>query len=149
MKPIRFALGVVVFGAFFATASIAQSTRTFVSGQGKDKGSCSQTAPCRTLTKAISQTSAGGVVVALDSASYAPITITKAVTVEAPAGAAITVTSGDGIDINAGVTDVVILRGLTVNNQGSSGNGIVFNTGATVHIEKCIANGFNAFGMSG
>jgi hypothetical protein len=149
MKRIGFAFGIVVFATFFATASIAQSTRTFVSGQGKDKAACTQTAPCRTFTQAISQTSAGGVVVAVDSASYTSFTITKAVTVEAPVGAAITVTSGDGIDINAGVTDVVILRGLTVNNQGGSGNGIVFNSGATVHIERCVANGFSGFGMSG
>jgi hypothetical protein len=50
--------------------------------------------------------------------------------------------SGDGIDINAGASDTVILRGLTVNNQGSTGSGIVFNTGGTLRIESCVVSGF-------
>ncbi|HEY6329857.1 MAG TPA: right-handed parallel beta-helix repeat-containing protein [Blastocatellia bacterium] len=146
---IKYALGTSLLAVFFVGAAMAQSARTFVSGQGKDKGSCSQTAPCRTFTQAISQTSAGGAVVALDSATYTPFTVTKALTVEAPLGAAVTVSSGDGVDIDAGANDTVILRGLTINNQGSSGNGIVLNTAATLHIEHCVVNAFAEFGMSG
>jgi hypothetical protein len=90
---------------------------------------------------------AGGEVVVLDSAGYGPLAITQAVSVIAPPGvyAGISVSSGDGIDINAASTDTVILRGLTINNQGSSGNGIVFNTGETLHIEGCVINGFSTF----
>jgi hypothetical protein len=70
-------------------------------------------------------------VVVLDSAGYGAFAITQAVTVQAPPGvyAGISVFSGDGITINAGGSDTVILRGLTVNNQGSNGNGILFNYG--------------------
>jgi hypothetical protein len=145
MTVTRFALGSLLFLAFSATASMAQNGRTFVSGAGLDTNPCSVTSPCRTFGQAISVTNAGGEVVVLTSAGYGSFTITKAVTVEAPPGvyAGITVTSGDGIDINAGPLDTVILRGLTVNNQGGAGNGIVFNTGGTLHIESCIANGFS------
>jgi hypothetical protein len=145
MKVILRALGPIWLVAAFATGSMAQNARTFVSGAGLDTNPCSLTSPCRTFGQAVSVTNAGGEVVVLTSAGYGPFTINKAVTLEAPAGvyAGISVTSGDGIDVNAGSMDTVILRGLTVNNQGSSGNGIVFNTVGTVHIERCIANGFS------
>jgi len=149
LKVIRLAPAAFLFAMVLAAISLAQSPRTFVSGQGKDKNPCSQTSPCRTFTQAIAQTAAGGAVIALDSGSYAPFAINKAITVEAPGGAAITVASGDGIDVSAGVSDIVIIRGLTVNNQGSSGNGIVFKGGGTLHIERSVANGFSGFGMSG
>jgi hypothetical protein len=150
MKTLRFALVLILFVAFFATASLAQNARTFVSGAGLDTNPCSLTSPCRTFTQAIAQTNAGGEVVVLTSAGYGPFTINKALTVEAPAGvyAGITVppsgglSTGNGIDINAGPEDLVILRGLTVNNQGSGGSGVVFHTGNTVLIESCIINGF-------
>jgi len=149
MKHICITVAALMSLMLLAMPSKAQSARTFVSGQGKDKGACTQAAPCRTFTQAMQQTIAGGVVIAVDSASYAPFTINKAITVEAPMGAAVNVTSGDGIEISAGTNDVVILRGLTVNNDGSSGNGIGVNSGGTVHIERCVANGFSGFGMAG
>jgi hypothetical protein len=69
-------------------------------------------------------------VIVLDSAGYGPVAITKSVSLVAPPGvyAGISVFAGDGIDINVGSSDTIILRGLTVNNQGSTGSGIVFNT---------------------
>ena len=85
--------------------------------------------------------------VVLDSAGYAAFTITHGISIIAPPGvyAGISVFSGeDGITINAGASDTVILHGLTVNNQGSTGSGIVFNTGGTLHVEGCVVNGFNA-----
>jgi len=45
---------------------------------------------------------------------------------------------GNGITINAGVTDIVNLRGLVVEGAGVGKNGIVFNTGQTLTIEKCV-----------
>jgi hypothetical protein len=73
------------------------------------------------------------------------VTITKPISIVASPGvyAGISVFSGDGITINAGATDIVILRGLTINNQGSTGNGIVVNTVGTLHVEGCVVNGFS------
>jgi hypothetical protein len=144
MKSIRLALGSqLMLLAFFAGASQAQVQRTFVSGLGSDNNPCTRSAPCRTFGQAITGTSAGGEVYVLDTAGYGPFVVTKSITINAPQGviAGISVFSGDGIDVNAGANDTVILRGLTVNNQGGS-SGIVFNTGGTLHIEGCVANGF-------
>jgi hypothetical protein len=144
-------LSAILLTVLVSSAS-AQSQRTFVSGGGNDSNACSRTAPCRTFGQAISQTNAGGEVIVLDSAGYGAFTISSAVSITAPPGvyAGISVFSGDGIDINAGGSDIVILRGLTVNNQGSSGSGIVFNSGAALHIESCVSNGFSGggFGIS-
>jgi hypothetical protein len=88
-------------------------------------------------------------VIVLDSAGYGPFTITQSVSITAPPGiyAGVSVFSGDGIDINAGSFDKVSLRGLTVNNQGGTGSGIVFTTGGLLHMEGCVANGFPNAGV--
>ena len=64
---------------------------------------CSLAAPCRGFARAASQTSPSGEGhLVLDSAGYGPVTITKSVSIIAPAGnhAGITVFSGDGITVN-------------------------------------------------
>jgi hypothetical protein len=145
MKAIQFALGSVLFIAAFSSSSMAQLQRSFVSGLGSDSNPCSRTAPCRTFTQAISQTNLSGEVYVLDTAGYAAFTTTKPISIVAPPGvvAGISVFSGGiGITVNAGASDTVILRGLTVNSQGG-GHGIVFNTGRTLHIENCVVNGFD------
>ncbi len=60
----------VLLLAVGSTAS-AQSARTFVSGVGDDVNPCSRTAPCKTFAGAISKTSAGGTIEALDPAGTA------------------------------------------------------------------------------
>jgi hypothetical protein len=149
MRTTRFALGSFLFVAWFASASMAQAQRTFVSGLGDDGNPCTRTAPCRTFTQALIGTSAGGEVVVLDSAGYGTFTITQSVTVQALPGvyAGVSVFSGNGITINAGEADVVILRGLTVNSVGEPfGSGVFFNAGGTLHIEGCVLNGFPGAG---
>ncbi|HEY6889434.1 MAG TPA: right-handed parallel beta-helix repeat-containing protein [Solirubrobacter sp.] len=103
-------------GAFLAPAAHAQATRTWVSGVGDDANPCSRTAPCKTFAGSISKTAAGGEIDALDSGGFGAVTITKAITIDASA-----VTGGvlnyqlNGIIVNAGVNDDVILRGLDIN----------------------------------
>ena len=101
---------------------------------------CSIVNPCRGFAAAIGVTSAKGEVIVLDSAGYGVIpSITKSITITAPTGiyAGISVFSGDGITINAGATDTVVLRGLTINGQGGA-NGITITTALRVHIENCV-----------
>ncbi|HWX43601.1 MAG TPA: right-handed parallel beta-helix repeat-containing protein, partial [Blastocatellia bacterium] len=75
--------------------------------------------------------------------------VNKSVTIIASQGvyAGVSVSSGDGITINAGPSDVIILRGLTVNGVGGA-NGIVFNSGQTLFVERCNINGFTANGLN-
>src|SRR5215467_2941533 len=109
-------LPAIVTGAFFCSSASAQVQRTFVSGLGSDSNPCSRTSPCRTFGAAIAQTNPSGEVIVLDSAGYGPVTIGKAISITAPSGiyAGVSVFSGDGITVNAGSSDVVVLRGLTV-----------------------------------
>jgi hypothetical protein len=140
------------FGALlsilFASSALAQ--RTFVSAQsGSDSNPCSVTSPCRTLAAAIAAVAAGGEVVVLDSGGYGPFTIAKAVTVESPNGiyAGVSATSGDGIDVSAGASDIVVLRGLTLYGFSGARYGIFFVSGGALHIESCIVDGFPSQGI--
>lgn len=151
MKTLRVALRSFVFVGLYASVSLAQQ-RTFVSGLGNDGNPCTRTAPCRTFAQAILGTIPGGEVVALDSAGYGPFSIRKSISIVAPAGvyAGISVSSGDGISVFAQSQDTIVLRGLTINNQGSTGNGIGFTSdgGGTLHVEGCVVNGFFATGLA-
>jgi hypothetical protein len=137
--------------AILPSTAAATAQRTFVSALGVDTNACSLAAPCRGFAAAMLQTNPGGEVVVLDSAGYGPVTITKAVSIVVPpgiyAGVSVTVAGTDGIVINAGPTDEVILRGLTINNQGGN-NGIVFNSGAALYVESCTIRGFSIGGMA-
>jgi hypothetical protein len=149
MKIIGFTFGAFLLLTIFAPSALGQ--QTFVASTGVDTNPCSRTAPCRTFQAAVNAAPAGGVVIALDSAGFGSnVTVNKAIEIIAPAGvfAAITVFSGDGIDISAG-TGIVLLRGVTVNNQGSTGNGIVDTSAAVVHVESCNVNGFSNGATSG
>jgi hypothetical protein len=144
MKYSRFLILSLFLIALVASAASAQ-VRTFVASTGNDANPCSRTAPCRPFQAAVHAAAPGGEVVALDSAGFGSnVTITSSISIIAAPGvyAGITVFSGDGVDVNAGAQDTIVLRGLTVINQGSTGNGITFNTGGTLHVESCVVNGF-------
>jgi hypothetical protein len=124
--------------------------RTFVSAKGNDAAVCSLPAPCRTFAVALAQTNPGGEIIVLDSAGYGGTTINKAVSIVVPQGiyAGVSVFAGtDGFVISAGATDEVVLRGLTINNQGGN-NGIVFNSGAALYVESCTILGFAGANMA-
>src|SRR5262249_11055688 len=87
----------------------------------------------------------------LDTAGYGAVTITKAISIVNEEGveAGITVTSGDGITINAGATDVVNLRGLTlVGANGSLSNVITLNTAGALHVQNFGIRGFGGNGLN-
>ncbi|HEV2845371.1 MAG TPA: hypothetical protein VG477_11035 [Thermoanaerobaculia bacterium] len=132
--------------ALSPSSAIAQATRTWVSGVGDDTFPCSRTAPCKTFAGAILKTAAGGEINVLDPGSYGAVTITKSLTIDASGNFAGTLaTLGiNGIIINAAATDVVHLRGLTIDGAGSGANGIRFLAGAALHVEDCVIRGFQA-----
>jgi hypothetical protein len=158
MKAIRFALWSFLFVAFFSSPSNGQTgtfPRTFVSGTGTDgaMNTCTRLSPCRTFAYTLTQAAPGGEIVALDSAGYGVLdgvnSVTRSISIIAPPGvyAGISVFSGVGVRITAGASDTVILRGLTVTNQGGNNVGIQFFTGGTLHVESCVVNGFGANGI--
>src|SRR5262245_31209797 len=122
MKRIPLLSATTLVATIASTGAYALSNRTFVSGTGSDSNPCSLAAPCRSFAGAIAQTSPGGEVAVLDTAGYGAVTITQAVSIVNEEGveAGITATSGDAISINAGASDVVNLRGLTIVGAGGA-----------------------------
>jgi hypothetical protein len=142
---IVFAAALALAAALPAATASAQSARTFVSGHGNDGNSCLYAAPCRTFAGAYAKTAAGGEITILDPAGYGPLTITTSLSIVndgvGEAGMIFTA-SGDGITINAGASDVVSLRGLTLNGGSVAGSGIAFNGGASLTVENCVIRRF-------
>lgn len=126
-----------------------QASRTWVSGVGDDANPCSRTAPCKTFAGAISKTAAGGEIDALDPAGFGALTITKAITIDGGGGivASVLVSGTNGIVIQAGANDVVILRNLMFNGISSGLNGIRFLSGKDLNVEHCFIFGFTQNGI--
>jgi hypothetical protein len=139
-------LMVLLFGT---TLMSAQASRTWVSGVGDDANPCSRTAPCKTFAGAISKTAAGGEIDALDPAGYGAVTITKAITIDGGGGqvASVLVSGTNGIVVQAGPSDVVILRNLRINGIGTGINGIRFLAGKDLNVESCYIFGFTTNGV--
>jgi hypothetical protein len=137
MKPSRSLWVVAAFACLFtATAAHATATRTFVASTGLDTNTvtnCGRGAPCRNFSAAFSVTTAGGEIVALDTAGFGGVTITHAVTITPIPGefAYVAVAAAsNGITINAGPTDLVVLRALQVSGSGAGGStGVRLNSG--------------------
>src|SRR5438445_919448 len=129
----------VVAGLIGATLSLwltsapafAQATRTWVSGVGDDANPCSRTAPCKTWAGAISKTANGGEINALDPGGFGAVTITKSITLDGGGGqvASTLVAGTNGIVVQAGAGDTVIIRNLRINGISSGISGIKFNSG--------------------
>lgn len=132
--------------AVFASASAhAQATQTWVSGVGDDVNPCSRTAPCKTFAGAISKTAAGGEINCLDPGGYGGVTITKAITISCEIGTAGVLVSGtNGINVSAGSTDRVYLKGLDIDGVGTGVNGIRFTSGAALIVQDTVIRRFKA-----
>ena len=140
---------ILIFVLLAATLAGAQASRTWVSGVGDDVNPCSRTAPCKTFAGAISKTAAGGEIDALDPAGYGAVTITKAITIDGGGGqvASVLVSGTNGIVVQAGPSDVVILRNLRINGIGTGINGIRFLSGRDLNVENCYIFGFTTNGV--
>jgi hypothetical protein len=140
---------IMTFVLLAATFAAAQASRTWVSGVGDDANPCSRTAPCKTFAGAISKTAAGGEIDALDPAGYGAVTITKGITIDGGGGqvASVLVSGTNGIVVQAGPSDVVILRNLRINGIGTGINGIRFLSGKDLNVENCVIFGFTTNGV--
>lgn len=158
-----------IFAAFAMVWAAVGSTyaqplppqRTFVASYGLDANPCSLPAPCRTFQAAINAVASSGEVVAIDSAGYGAMEIRKSVSVIVPAGIHAGLSPSTGIPLPGypgeyGVvlidiqnTDVVVLRGLNINHQGTVTGGIewISPNGGTVQIENAVINGFPKEGI--
>ena len=128
-----------------ATAPAHARARVFVASYGNDSNPCTFGSPCKTFQQALTTVDAGGEVTAIDSAGFGPMTITRAVTITSPDGVEAGIvppTNGIAITINAGVSDAIVLRGLTIDGGGIGATGIQFNTGQSLTIDNCAIKSF-------
>jgi hypothetical protein len=149
----RIALLAIIAGCFVpllaSAPAHAQATRTWVSGVGDDANPCSRTAPCKTFAGAISKTAAGGEINCLDPGGFGALTITKAMTISCQIGTAGVLVAGtNGINVSAGPSDAVYLKGLDFEGVGSGINGIQFNSGSSLNVDDCMIRDFTGFGIN-
>jgi hypothetical protein len=133
----------------FAAPAAAQASRTWVSGTGDDVNPCSRTAPCKTFAGAISKTAAGGEINCLDPGGYGAVTIVKSMTISCPYTEGGALAGGNGITVNAGPTDVVVIRGLDIFGVNPPTHGVRFVAGGALHIEDSVIRRFNSVGSQG
>jgi hypothetical protein len=133
--------GLLLVLSLHTTSAYAQATRTWVSGVGDDANPCSRTAPCKTFAGAISKTAAGGEIDCLDPGGFGAVTITKSMTIDCGPNAGGVLNSGsNGIVVNAGVSDKIVLRNIFVQGGNPGGvqgtNGIRFLGGKELHLDN-------------
>ena len=142
---IKFALAAFAMLSTMAIAepAAAQATRTWVSGVGDDANPCSRTAPCRTFAGAISKTAAGGEINCIDPGAFGSVTIVKAMAIICDQVQAGVLSSGtNGIVVNAGVNDVIVLSGLDIEGFGTGLNGIRFLAGGGLQVRNTTIRGY-------
>ena len=155
MKKMGIALALICTGLFLAPIGAqAQATRTWVSGVGSDANPCSRTAPCQTFPGAIGKTAAGGEIDTLDPGGFGAVTVVKAMTIasEGTGEAGILVAGTNGVTVNAGPGDVVILRGLQIDGgpTGSSSlAGVRFIAGKALIVQHCSIRNFTGGAPNG
>ena len=143
-------LGAVLGCGLFAMPAQAQRARVFVASYGNDSNPCSFGSPCRTFQAAHDAVAANGEVTAIDSAGFGPLNINKAVTITSPPGIEASIAAaagGSAVAVAAGATDVVTLRGLTLNGGGSGGYGITFTAGAKLAVIDCVISNYTQYGI--
>jgi parallel beta helix pectate lyase-like protein len=136
--------GLLVVASLPTGSAHAQTVRTWVSGAGFDGNPCSQERPCQSFNYAMTQTIAGGEVHCVDSGEGGgPLTITKSITFDCTGALGmINFLGNSGITVNAGPTDKVILRNLTLSGFGNpmSGDAIRYVAGGALELDNVTIN---------
>lgn len=141
-------LAIAIFTFAFASLAQAQASRTWVSGVGDDANPCSRTAPCKTWAGAISKTAACGEIDALDPGGFGAVTITKSITLDGTGTmASILASLTTGIIINAAATDVITIRGISINGFCNGIRGMNILQAKTVNVEDCVIFRFAGEGI--
>src|ERR1700751_5459459 len=147
-KILRF-LSTAALVAGFSTAAYSQASRTWVSGVGDDANPCSRTAPCKTFAGAISKTAVDGEINVLDPGGFGAVTITKSIKIISDhVEAGVLVSGTNGIVVNVGSTDNVLLEGLDIEGLGTGLNGVQIIGGGSVVIRRTSINHFIGNGVN-
>src|SRR5439155_9779742 len=91
---------------------------------------------------------AGGEIDVLDASDFGPVTINKAVSIVSEGNlGAIQASAGTAITIDAGASDTIVLRWLSLDGLGTGLNGISFTVGGALYVESCKINNFTQYGI--
>ena len=125
------------FALLLAAPAQAQS-RTWVSGVGDDINPCSRTAPCKTFSKALSVTAAGGEINCIDAGAYGTLTINKSITVDCSGTFGGVLSSGltAAFTVNAAATDKVVIRNVAIDGGTTGVNGVRVLAAREVMVEN-------------
>lgn len=136
---------VATFAIPLATPASAQATRTWVSGVGDDANPCSRTAPCKTFQGTISKTAAGGEINCIDPGGFGAVTITKSISILCDhVENGVLVSGSNGIIVNAGATDKIVLSGFDLEGFGSGLNAVRFLGGGSLQVRRSTIHGFRS-----
>jgi len=148
-RVVLFTIAVATIAICLKAEPAHAQSRSWVSGVGDDANPCSRTAPCKTFAGAISKTSAGGEINVLDPGSFGAVTITKSIRIISVGFEAGVLGPGiNGIIVNVGPTDKVLLEGLDTEGLGTGLNGIQIVGGGVTTIRKCSIRGFTGNGVN-
>jgi hypothetical protein len=141
-------------------AAVAQVSRTWISAAGDDANPCTRVSPCVSLDVAMSKTAPYGEVDCVGPINDVGGTITKSIVIDCNAGVVVNsgdqnIPAGEGLVIQAGANDVVVLRGLHLSGIApdsgldvqESDAGVFITTAASVIIEHCVIGSFRQFGI--
>ncbi|RFC39540.1 MAG: Right handed beta helix region [Candidatus Nitrotoga sp. CP45] len=143
----------VLLCATIANPANALVQRAFVASYGSNSNvasNCPVNLPCRTFDSAVTVVATDGEVVALDTAPYGTVTLTRSISLTAAPGAYA------GMSVFPGATGItiaspgvnIVLRGLTINGQGGTA-GVSMTAGSKLSIENCVISNFNGSNQSG
>lgn len=145
-------MGLVLTCLTFVSTARADGARSYISPSGSDNRPCTRTQPCRSFDAALAKTDAGGEIVAMETGTYDPTTVTKSITLAAAPGADVAIRAGNGnaITVTPGSSDTVVLRGFRVVGPGKNvagTNGVLIdiispNCCISVHLEQVIVTDF-------
>jgi hypothetical protein len=138
----------IAFLVFNAGPAHALNPRSWVSSAGNDANACTRLAPCLTFAGAHAKTNAGGAINCVDAGDFGALTITKSITIDCTGTfAAVQATSGIAIEIITSATDVVTLRGLSIEGMNAGAVGIAAGQIGALRIEQCKIFGFSSAGI--
>ena len=148
MRPLHL---LALLSCLMASPAAAQSHQVWVSGTGDDTNSGTRDAPFLTFAAGVAAVLPGGEVDALDpgqnwdsggTGDWSTLTLSQGVTLDGHTGNAGYHALGS-IVVNAGSSDVIILRNLVLDGSISPGTaGVHFNSGGALHIEHCLIRNF-------
>jgi hypothetical protein len=146
MPTLQLARRLLMAGsALFLLSAAADAQVRYIASTGKNANNCASPAtPCRTLSRGIATTPAGGELRILDSGAYGSGgLINKSMTISGHGESVIL----DGeIKVDAAGA-AVTLRGLSLNGRFVATDGVNVISAAAVHIDNCALEHFRGFGV--